>query len=94
MCLVGGLIHVCWLQDVLLYFNIEPALFHDLRGKTTMLKVPFPPRYINYYSPLLSACTTAEILTVTDKKMLNQDGFCNRFGQKVTVNRSLNRGGC
>jgi hypothetical protein len=93
MCLVGGLIHVCWLQDVLLYFNIEPALFHDLRGKTTMLKVPFPPRYINYYSPLLSACTTAEILTVTEK-MLNRDGFCNRFGQKVTVNRSLNRGGC
>jgi hypothetical protein len=26
--------------------------------------------------------------------MLNRDGFCNRFGQKVTVNRSLNRGGC
>jgi hypothetical protein len=67
MCLVGGLIHVWWLQDVLLYFNIEPALFEDLRGKTTMLKVPFPPRYINYYSPLLSACTTTEILTVTDK---------------------------
>ena len=54
MYLVGGLIHVCRLQDDVPYFNIEPALFHDLHGKTTKLKVSFSPRYINYYSPLLS----------------------------------------